>query len=206
MIKRIILNSLIVLCLSSCAYHNGIINYNLSFNPENIAVIKTVYGTSKVEYIFGIGGINPNRLILDAKRNLLLNANLQKNQALTNVIVDNKYFYFIPFYSKHTVYMSADVIEYLPTIEKQKGINIDTIVSTTTVKKNNNDNPQSAVNSSFNNNNDSNILKVGSWVELSDLQGKVTNIFDDSIEFEYYVKNVGFKKKTVNRSKIVKIR
>lgn len=105
---------IIAVFFTACAINNSmLIAPSASINKSNFKIVKNVIGTSKSSYILGIGGLNQNGLINEAKLQLYENAKLKNNQLIGNVTLDEKITYiFTPIYYSKTVIMTADIIEF----------------------------------------------------------------------------------------------
>jgi hypothetical protein len=107
-LKLIILSVL----FAGCAVQNGnFATSSTSLQPGSFRVVRTAQGHASVEYILGIGGFRSKGLAYEAKQSLLDSAKLQPNQCLANVSVDNRQTLLLPFYYRHTLMLTADVVE-----------------------------------------------------------------------------------------------
>jgi len=104
----LIIISLII--LSSCAFHTGNIS---SGSVVDCPYKYTVTGTSYTDRVFGLGGLDKNALILEAKQDLYNHYFTNNNIKLTNFTVDFKNTYIL-FYSKTKVTVSADLYDCSP--------------------------------------------------------------------------------------------
>ncbi len=96
---------------SSCATHYGLMSSSSSLSSNNFKVIKLAKGESSTTKIFGIGGLDKDALVADAKKNLLENNPLKDGQVLANITVDFKNsFMLIIMETKVTI--TADIIEF----------------------------------------------------------------------------------------------
>jgi len=177
----------------SCAIHHGNFNCSTSIQNGNFITIRPVEGSSNAIYIFGLGGLQTDKLVFEAKENLYNNANLQKNQAIANVVIDNKYVYILPFYIKHNVYLNADVIEFTNNGERIKSTNQES----TPIDKLDAISYDKLDTTSFLNK-DSQRIKIGTRVECTDFfgikyLGVVIKIHQKAVEVEYYSKLEGYK-------------
>lgn len=101
----------ILITLSSCAFHNGIMNSSASLSANNFKIVKFATGSSGTTKVLGIGGLSKDALVADAKKDLLQNNPLKDGQALANVTVDFKNTYLlIVITTKVTV--TADIVEF----------------------------------------------------------------------------------------------
>ena len=107
---KIVLLSLL-LCLFSCATHNGYVSDSINISHHNFKIIGTASGTDFTQKILGIGGLNKHSLIFNAKKNMSFNYPLKKGQAYGNIILDIKKSRFL-IYSKTQVFIHADIIDF----------------------------------------------------------------------------------------------
>lgn len=105
--------------LSSCAFHSGLITGNASLNNPEFSIVDFAIGSSETVKVFGIGGLNADAVVLEAKRNLYENYPLQKGQALANVTVDFKREYYL-VWSKLKVIISAEIVDFNPSLDKEQ--------------------------------------------------------------------------------------
>ena len=103
--------------LTGCfAMHVGNMSDSSSLNSPNFKYIKqNIFGEVKATYVLGIGGEARQSLILEAKKTMLKENPLLKNQALANVAVSYKttnYIGFLVVVVKCNV--SADIVEFGP--------------------------------------------------------------------------------------------
>lgn len=111
MLKLFAFMVVFALTASSCATHIGMMTGNASLSSNNFKVVKIASGTASTTKIFGLGGIAKDALVLDAKKDMLMNNPLREGQALANVTVDfkNSYIFFVNTV-KATV--TADIVEF----------------------------------------------------------------------------------------------
>jgi len=196
---------ILILGFYSCAVHQGNFNCSTSIQNGNFVTIRPAEGSSTTKYILGLGGLNKDKLVFLAKENLYKNANLQKGQAIANVAIDNKYTYILPIFIMHKVYLSADIIEFTnnnetikttidekPLIEKLDANKIIKTDTSTIYTK------------------DLQLIKIGSWVEFSDLfglkyNGTVVKIYKKAVAVKYYTGIEGYNTTIVRIKKIKKI-
>jgi len=108
--KFLIITSLGCLLTSCVTRYYGAISTSLSEKPvkyEDIAI-----GVAQSNIFFGLGGFNQDALLLEAKRGLIKNRPLFKNEDYKNFTVDFKTTYY-PFYIQRKVTLSADVISFV---------------------------------------------------------------------------------------------
>lgn len=103
------------LMASSCAFHSGTVGAGSGMITNNqFSSISFASGTARTLNVFGIGGNTKAGLVLEAKRNLYLNANLKPSQVIGQTTVDFKRTFFFPLiFTKATV--SAEVIDFSGT-------------------------------------------------------------------------------------------
>ncbi len=122
--KKIIYSLLIIVFTSSCAFHQGMMTGSASISNGKFSIVDFATGTATTKQIFGIGGLNSDALVLEAKRNLYINHPLKRGQALANLTVDFKReFYFIIFKTRVTI--TAEVVDFnlAPTDQAFEQIN-----------------------------------------------------------------------------------
>lgn len=99
------------LLLSSCAFHSGMMTSNANLGNEDFQVLTMGMGSAETQHVFGIGGLDKQALVYEAKKNLYRAYPLGKNQVYANVTVDFKRSnYLIVFTTLATV--TADVIQF----------------------------------------------------------------------------------------------
>ena len=104
--------AILITMLSGCAIHAGYMNNSASLSNPNFSYAQqNISGFAETTYIFGIGGLDKEALVEEAKMNMLKDHPLQPNQALANVAVDwKKTFILVVVYNKCTV--TADIVEF----------------------------------------------------------------------------------------------
>ncbi|HKL04148.1 MAG TPA: DUF6567 family protein [Cryomorphaceae bacterium] len=110
--KQLFLIFLTVFLFESCTFHSGTVGAGSGMITSNhFTSISFVSGTAYTVNVFGIGGNNKTGLVLEAKRNLYLNANLKPSQVIGQTTVDFKRTVILPvLITKVTV--SAEVIDF----------------------------------------------------------------------------------------------
>ena len=84
-----------------------------SLSSANFSYTKmNAMGKSSTTYIFGIGGLDRETLVNDAKQDLLANNPLQSNQALSNVTVNFKMVTYAGIYGTSTCTVTADIVTF----------------------------------------------------------------------------------------------
>lgn len=99
---------------SSCAAsHIGYVTSSTSLSSPNYNIIKKeITGKATTTYILGIGGINTDNLIEEAKKNMLTQNPLLENQSLANISVNFKKTNYLFLYGQTTCTITADVVEF----------------------------------------------------------------------------------------------
>jgi hypothetical protein len=103
--------------LTGCiATHVGNMSGSASLSSPNFLYKKqNIFGESKATYVLGIGGEARQSLILEAKKNMLKENPLLRNQALANVTVSYKNTNFMGFLVVVVrCNVSADIVEFGP--------------------------------------------------------------------------------------------
>jgi len=117
--RRLLTLSLAVFILSSCAIHTGNTSSNAAVTDDNFRIMDLAYGQAQTTQVFGIGGLKPDALVLEAKTAMYRNHPLSAGQLYANVTVDYKRsFYLIVVTTMVTV--SADVVQFNPSEEQKK--------------------------------------------------------------------------------------
>jgi hypothetical protein len=101
---------LLFLC-NSCAFHKGVMTGNASLQGSNFEIIDMATGKASTVKVLGIGGLNKNALVLEAKRDLYSKYPLSIGQAFANVSVDFKNSYILVV-SITDVTISADIVQF----------------------------------------------------------------------------------------------
>lgn len=94
--------------LSSCAFHNG--NISSSSFSKNVVYEDRAFGVSMTKKIFGIGGLNHDALILEAKNEMMNSRPLKANEQYANLAYDIKNTYVLMVLTTK-VTISADVVK-----------------------------------------------------------------------------------------------
>ncbi|MGM0477670.1 MAG: DUF6567 family protein [Bacteroidota bacterium] len=98
--------------IASCAVHQGNVNNaQLPDSAESIIYEDKVYGYASCHYVLAIGGLGSQGLAAEALYNLRNGVQLEKGEYLDNFTIDHRWFYFVPFFIKHEVLVSADKIK-----------------------------------------------------------------------------------------------
>lgn len=113
--KKVLSFALVVILFTSCmAFHAGSTSGSAALSSANFDYVqKNITGSSSAVYIFGFGGMAKDRMVSQAKDDMLKKHPLQSNQALANVTVDVKNtLIFGTVYRQFTVNVTADVVEF----------------------------------------------------------------------------------------------
>lgn len=93
--------AILALTLSSCSLHSlgtGNVNENQTqvvLAQKNYRIVKQVSGTSKQNYVLGIGGMSKKSLRESAISDMIKNAQLTGSQAIINTHVQNKVLFYV---------------------------------------------------------------------------------------------------------------
>lgn len=116
---KLLVAGTIVLFMSSCGVNYALVDHQnqnstqVHLTSNNYKVISRVSGTSEVEYIFFIGGLEKKRLFNEAYNNMLKSANLEgASKAVINILTEEHISGLPPFYSKRTVTVSGYVVAF----------------------------------------------------------------------------------------------
>jgi hypothetical protein len=101
--------SLFSVLFSGCAFHSG--HVTTAPYGANFTYLEQAFGQAKTLKVLGIGSINRNALINEARQAMMANRPIATNEGYANVSVDIKNGYYLLF-SKTTVTVSADIIAY----------------------------------------------------------------------------------------------
>ncbi|WP_066628490.1 DUF6567 family protein [Labilibacter marinus] len=109
--SNLILFLLACVCLASCvSSRSGVISSNSSSKP---VVYKDVaYGVAQVDKYFCFGGHKQDASVLEAKREMIKNRPLNKNEEYQNYTIDFKRTYWPLVYSQVKVTVTADVVDF----------------------------------------------------------------------------------------------
>ena len=109
----------ITLFLSSCGIGSALItNHNqnateVHLSSNNFKVIDQVSGSSEASYVLGFGGMNKRQLYQNAYAVMLKKANLMEgSKAIINVLTEEHFSGFAPFFVSRTITVSAQVVEF----------------------------------------------------------------------------------------------
>ena len=120
--KKISIYSVLLLltaCLSSCGVGTALVtNHNqnateVHLSGNNFKVIDQVSGSSETSYILAIGGVNKSQLYENAYSTMMKKANLLNgSKAIINVMTEEHFNGFAPFFIRRTITVSAQVVEF----------------------------------------------------------------------------------------------
>lgn len=110
---------LLVTSLSSCGIGTTLVtNHNqnateVHLSENNFKVIDQISGSSEASYIFAIGAMNKRRLYENAYSKMMQKANLLNgSKAIINIITEEHFSGFAPFFVRRTITVSAQVVEF----------------------------------------------------------------------------------------------
>ena len=105
--------------LNSCGIgHAHVTNHNqnateVHLSGNNFKVIDQVSGSSETSYILAIGGVNKRQLYENAYSTMMRKANLLNgSKAIINVMTEEHFSGFAPFFVRRTITVSAQVVEF----------------------------------------------------------------------------------------------
>lgn len=111
--KKGIISIGLLVGLSSCAFHSGMIQGSAILQSNNFVYIKRdVSGTSVANYVLGIGGLTKDELVAEAKKNLIIQNQIKDNQTMVNITVGWKRTVVYPLVVTNRCTLSADIIEF----------------------------------------------------------------------------------------------
>jgi hypothetical protein len=105
--------------LSSCGIGTTLVtNHNqnateVHLSSNNFKVIDQVSGSSEASYVLAIGGMKKRQLYENAYSMMLKKANLLNgSKAIINVMKEEHFSGFAPFFVRRTITVSAQVVEF----------------------------------------------------------------------------------------------
>ena len=105
--------------LSSCGIGIALVtNHNqnateVHLGGNNFKVIDQVSGSSEASYVFAIGAMNKRQLYENAYSTMMKKANLLNgSKAIINVMTEEHFSGFAPFFVRRTITVSAQVVEF----------------------------------------------------------------------------------------------
>jgi hypothetical protein len=121
----------LILTLSSCGVnHAWVLNQNqnatqVHLGGNNFKVVGQVKGTAEVGYVLVFGGVKKKHLYDAAYANMLEQADLGNgSRVLTNVLTEEHLGGVPPFYTKRTITVTANVVEFTDHYSSQNTINL----------------------------------------------------------------------------------
>lgn len=110
---------LLSVSFNSCGIGSAFVaNHNqnateVHLSENNFNVIEKVSGSSEATYVLAIGGMNKRQLYENAYSTMMKKANLLNgSKAIINVMTEEHFSGFFPFYVKRTITVSAQVVEF----------------------------------------------------------------------------------------------
>ena len=110
---------LLVALLSSCGVNTALVtNHNqnateVHLSGNNFKVIDQVSGSSELSYVLAIGGMNKRQMYENAYSTMMKKANLLNgSKAIINVMTEEHFSGFAPFFVRRTITVSAQVVEF----------------------------------------------------------------------------------------------
>ena len=120
--KKIKIYSVLLLLaafLNSCGIGTALVtNHNqnateVHLSGNNFKVIDQVNGSSELSYVLAIGGMNKRQLYENAYSTMMKKANLLNgSKAIINVMTEEHFSGFAPFFVRRTITVSAQVVEF----------------------------------------------------------------------------------------------
>ena len=114
MIKRTLPLAFTALFLSSCTFYQGGMLPSASLTENNFHYVHhSIRGQSQATYYMGVGGMNRDALVAEARQAMLAEHPLQDGQALVNVTVDYRQTSIVfQLYRRLTCIVTADVVQF----------------------------------------------------------------------------------------------
>jgi hypothetical protein len=110
---------LLTVSISSCGIGTAYVaNHNqnateVHLSGNNFKVIDQISGSSEATYVFAIGGMSKKQLYENAYSTMMKNANLLNgSKAIINVMTEEHFSGFFPFYVKRRITVSAQVVQF----------------------------------------------------------------------------------------------
>ena len=118
---RTILSLTLLIGLSSCGVNQAwVLNQNqnatqVQLASDNFKVIGQVKGTAEVGYVLVFGGLKKKQLYNAAYADMLSKADLSTgSRTLTNILSEEHLGGVPPFFTKRTVTVTANIVEFTP--------------------------------------------------------------------------------------------
>lgn len=88
-------------------------NNSASLSSNNFSYVqKNLQGKAQATYVLGIGGMNREAIVNEAKEKMLENYSLEDGQTLANSTVNFKYSNFLGIVVTYKCYVTADIVEF----------------------------------------------------------------------------------------------
>ena len=120
--QKIVVYSVLVslaIFLNSCGIgHAYVTNHNqnateVHLSENNFKVIDQIRGSSEASYVFAIGAMNKRQLYENAYSSMMQKANLLNgSKAIINLITEEHFSGFAPFFVTRTITVSTQVVEF----------------------------------------------------------------------------------------------
>ncbi|WP_051907833.1 DUF6567 family protein [Flavimarina sp. Hel_I_48] len=116
--KKLLLHTFFILLISilfsSCAAGlAGSLNDSAALSSNNFSYVqKNLLGKAQATYVLGIGGMNREAIVNEAKQNMLENYSLKDGQTLANTTVNFKYSNFLGLIATYKCYVTADIVQF----------------------------------------------------------------------------------------------
>jgi len=105
--------------LNSCGFGTAVVsNHNqnateVHLSGNNFKIIDQISGSSEASYVMAIGGRNKRQLYENAYSAMMKKANLLNgSKAIVNVMTEEHFSGFAPFFVRRTITVSAQVVEF----------------------------------------------------------------------------------------------
>lgn len=102
----------LLLILGSCAIHQGTMSSNVATLNREMVVLDQISVSTTATRVLLFGGLGKSALVNAAKRKLYARRPLGRGEAYSNVSVDFKRSFVLPFLSRTKVTLSADVVSH----------------------------------------------------------------------------------------------
>ena len=111
--KKLILLFITITMFSSCiSLHSGYMNGIAPPVENNFKYVGNALGTSQATYILGIGGLNREGLVREAKNDLIQNNPVKDGQTLVNFTIDHERSFYLGILWTHKVIITADILQF----------------------------------------------------------------------------------------------
>ena len=114
LLRLLFILSLAVFSSSCSAGFTGTATNSTALSQDNFRYVeRDLSGKAQATYVLGIGGMNHEALVSEAKEDMLLNHQLEDGQALANMTVNFKYSSFLGVLVRTAkCYVTADIVEF----------------------------------------------------------------------------------------------